>query len=170
MGCKTDSANHTERVVGVGGVWVQGCSQQAIVQVSYAAKGIYKRAIILSLQTQRQSIYRKIPTLLVLLQSAILNHRLSGISVIGLLAGAYKLHLYPLIVEHCSTKIAIDRYFTPDNFANPLGQSYAAALHNNIYILAWSAKKGIPYKSAYNKGSYSLLLCGLGDYSKDLVL
>ena len=94
LGGKANATHHTQRVVRERHLRVQGCGNDAILQVGNAVEGIHQFSEPLLIQTDSHRIDGEVATVLVVLQRAVLHDGLARIVAVALLAGTHELNLY----------------------------------------------------------------------------
>ena len=161
---KPHTAHHAQRVVAEGYIGVERCAYYTVLQVVKSVKGIHQLAKPCGVKAYRHCIDGEVAAVLVVLQRAVLNNRLTRVALIALLACSHKFHLYFLLcltveVFHLgSAKILKHRQVSAlaQLLLQSLRHSYPRAPHTSvgsyhyINIIAFALQKNITHISSHH--------------------
>ena len=169
LGCKSHGTKHTERVIAICRVRVQGSADYTCREVLDSAERIYQCAEITLLEAECHGIDSEIPSFLVVLQGSVLDDRLSRITMIGLFPRAHELYLNAMILQHGRAEILEDgdaaaMFFSfLDMVCNSSRKRNTASFYHYVNVIIRSAKEAIAHVTAYDKSPYTNTLCYFRD-------
>ena len=167
LGREADGPQHAERIVGVGGVGLEGSADDARGEVPDAPEGVYELAEAVFLQAEGHCVDGEIAPQLVVLERPVLHDRLARLSAVGLLAGAHELYFVAAVAHHRRTEILEIRDILARRLANGFGEIDAAALDHYVDVVTGPAKETVTYVTADHEGFYASLGGHFRDYRKD---
>lgn len=93
LGGEAHAAHHAQRVVAEGNVGIEGCGDDAILQVGHTVEGVDELAEAVAIEAHCHGVDGEVATVLVVFEGTVFHVGLPTVMAIALLAGAHKLHL-----------------------------------------------------------------------------
>ena len=164
---ETDGAKHTQRIVGIGGVRIQGSADNACCKVFDAAERIHQLAERILIQREGHGVDGEVAAELVVAQGAVFHYGLAGLAAVGLLAGAYEFHFVAAVAQHRSAEITEIRNLAAGGFSYCGCEVDAAAFDHYVDVTAGPTKEAVAHITAYGESFYATFSSHLRNYLED---
>ena len=93
LGGKADAAHHAQRIVAEGDVGVEGCGDDAVLEVGETVEGVDEFAKAAVVEADGHGVDGEVATVLVVLEGAVLDDRFARVVAVALAAGTDELYL-----------------------------------------------------------------------------
>ena len=149
---KPYATHHAQGIVTERDFRVQRSTYNAVLKVIYASERINQLAKTLRVETYGHGVDGKVTAVLVILKSAVLYDWITRLTVIGFLAGTYKLNLQIPFLDLCCSKILEQAHMgsASESTAVSLSHLKATAYNYNVNILTGAFQKEVTYISSHN--------------------
>ena len=165
--CKTNCPEHTQGVVGIGGIGVERGAYDALVKVAYSAERVNQFAERIALETEGHSIDGKVSAKLVVFDGTVLDYGLARLSAIRLAPRPDEFDFVAFEVEHRGSEILEIRYLLAGSLADGHRKVNTASFDHDVYVLAVIAQETVADIAPDYKGADALFGGHLTDYPED---